>query len=86
MKRRRGNQEIRSLKDVVSKMHTGAASRALSTIAERTKVWAKRYDWQMERDYELKVQEFGNPLGGGVPGVGVCKTAGETVFNLLNKA
>eukprot|EP00973_Karenia_brevis_P096339 12431497-Karenia_brevis.AAC.1 len=85
-KRRVGQEDIRSLKDVVAKMTSGAARRALPTIGERVAVWAGRYHWKKPRDYEEHVKEFGNPSGGGRPGVGVTEKAAEAVFNELNKA
>ena len=85
-RRRRNQQEIRSLKDVVAKMGSGGSSRALPTLRERANVWARRYGWQTPRDYEVSVPEFQARGGGGSPGVGVCKTAAASVYEELNKA
>jgi len=81
-----GQEELRSLKDVVSQMGTGGASRALKTLGERSSVWAKRYSWTKPRDYETSVPEFAASGGGGKAGVGVSKAAARAVFNELNKA
>lgn len=70
----------------MAKMEAGGSSRALSTLSERTKVWAKRYGWQTPRDYDLSVPEFRARGGGGTPGVGVRKTAASSVYEELNKA